>query len=183
MFSGMRYFATQLAGGFYLLGALCLGGFASAETPASTTNTPALQSLMSSPEMQKATAAVRRGDFRSAAPYFLDAAEHGNPLAQVAIGRMYFEGRGVPRNNLEALKWLKLVMDRNQEPTLSLAAGTLKDMSTASAHSTNQEDKMAGAAARLAPILADPYVRQFLRNYRDNMAHARIVTCVGMVCM
>jgi TPR repeat protein len=55
---------------------------------------------------QDATAAYRRGDYRAALALFRPLAESGNATAQVYLGNMYREGRGVAKDDEEALKWL-----------------------------------------------------------------------------
>ncbi len=56
---------------------------------------------------QEAAAAYRKGDYRTAHRGFLGPAERGNVLAQLALGVMYDEGRGVGRNDAEAARWFR----------------------------------------------------------------------------
>jgi uncharacterized protein len=49
--------------------------------------------------------ALLSGDARHAAPWVRSAAEHGLPAAQLRLGRMLLEGRGVPRDECEAFVW------------------------------------------------------------------------------
>lgn len=56
---------------------------------------------MSYPELR----ALLTGDPAHAAPWVRSAAEHGIPAAQLRLGRMLLEGRGVPRDECEAFGW------------------------------------------------------------------------------
>jgi len=47
-------------------------------------------------------------DYGQAAAWFRRAADRGHPGAQAAPGIMYHRGQGVPRNDIEAIKWLTL---------------------------------------------------------------------------
>ncbi|MDJ0949537.1 MAG: tetratricopeptide repeat protein [Alphaproteobacteria bacterium] len=51
-------------------------------------------------------AAFDRGDFEAAYREFLPLAQAGNRKAQFWIGRLYFEGKGVPEDGRKAAKWL-----------------------------------------------------------------------------
>jgi len=124
-----------------------------------------VQSLSSSPLMQKAVAAMQRGDSRRSAALFREAAVQGNPLAQVTLGEIYFEGRGAPQNTVEALTWLKKVIQRNQEPTRSMAEELLRHISTVLKNSPNHDEKGLGLLAALLPLIANPYAQKFGENY------------------
>jgi TPR repeat protein len=54
-------------------------------------------------------------DYAYAATWCRRAAEHGHPGAQAMLGVMYHRGQGVPRDDVEALKWLTLAV-RQQSP-------------------------------------------------------------------
>jgi hypothetical protein len=158
---------------------LCLHDVAAAETPPAMLNTPELRALTSSPAMQKGIAAVSKGDSRSAFAHFSEAARQGNPLAQVFLARVYFEGRGVPRNYSESLRWLKPVIARGQEPTFTAALQTFKSVIDAMRNSPNPENRARANAVLLENVLSNRYVQQYLKN----MANTKVLTCVGMVCM
>jgi hypothetical protein len=184
MFSRMRILQTFVAVGACLVATFCFSGVATAEMSASVWDTPAVQALTRSPMMQKALAAAHKGDIRTASESFHVAARQGNPSRSFVLGRMYYEGRGgVARSYGESIKWLRLVIARHEEPARSLAADTLQEMSTALEKSPNQNDKMAGVAAGVAPFFGNPNVQRFLKNYGENMAHSIILTCFGMFCM
>jgi TPR repeat protein len=52
-------------------------------------------------------------DYPQAAGWFRRAADQGHPGAQAALGFMYHRGQGVPRNDVEAVKWLNLAIWQN----------------------------------------------------------------------
>jgi TPR repeat protein len=56
-----------------------------------------------------ATFALERGvaepDYASAAQYFLQAAEQGHPLAQLALAELHHKGKGVPQDYPTAVRW------------------------------------------------------------------------------
>lgn len=52
--------------------------------------------------------AKRAGDFYSAFTIFEALAEQGYSPAQYFLGMMYYNGDGVPQNNIRALMWVKL---------------------------------------------------------------------------
>lgn len=57
--------------------------------------------------MEDARAAFERGDYASAAALFRSLAEQGRAAAQVMLGTMYDEGRGVPQDHVEAVNWYR----------------------------------------------------------------------------
>ena len=168
-----RSWATIAARALCVVGLLCASGSAPAQMADPPADSPAIKALTNNATMQKGIAAAHRGDFHGAASYFLEAARHGNPLAQVVVGQLYFEGRGLHKNNLQALQWLKLVIARNQEPTRSMAAGLLQNISASLNSSPDQRDRMLGLAASLLPLTANPYAQQWNRNMEKTI----IVPC------
>ena len=62
---------------------------------------------------------IQEALFRSASPpeetvkWYRERAEKGNAEAQLNLGKMYLQGRGVPQSNSEALKWLRRAADQN----------------------------------------------------------------------
>ena len=69
-------------------------------------------------------AAYDRGDYATALKEFTPLAESGVPTAQAALGAMYMDGLGVPRNIPEALRWLGLAADQGMAAA-QLRLGTL----------------------------------------------------------
>ena len=58
-------------------------------------------------DFQDGVAAYERGDYTTAFREFKTLAEQGNAKAQLALGLMYELGRGVPRDDAEAVKWYR----------------------------------------------------------------------------
>ncbi len=54
---------------------------------------------------KEGVAAYWRGDYRTAFREFKALTEQGDPKAQFALGVMYANGQGVPKNYHEAVKW------------------------------------------------------------------------------
>jgi TPR repeat protein len=59
-----------------------------------------------------AIAANERGDYATSLRLNLPLARQGNGLAQYYAGMIYLKGEGVPQNNTEAAKWLRLSADQ-----------------------------------------------------------------------
>lgn len=57
---------------------------------------------------QEGMAAYDRGDFAAAARWWRQAAEQGLAVAQLSIGRLYEQGRGVAQDSVQALMWVTL---------------------------------------------------------------------------
>ena len=55
-----------------------------------------------------ASAAYERGDYVQAMKIFRQLAENGHQWAQRRVGSMYAEGKGVPQDYQEAVKWYRL---------------------------------------------------------------------------
>ncbi len=53
----------------------------------------------------EAVAAYRRGDYATALREFRPLAEQGNADAQFNLGIMYYTGKGVPQDYVQALLW------------------------------------------------------------------------------
>lgn len=61
---------------------------------------------------QDAAAAYNKGDYATALRLFRLLADRGYSPAQNNLGRMYFDGRGVPQGYVEALKWFRLAANQ-----------------------------------------------------------------------
>lgn len=57
-------------------------------------------------------AAYEQGDYRTALQLLRPRAERGDAQAQAALGEMYYHGRGVPRNDAEAVKLFRLAANQ-----------------------------------------------------------------------
>jgi TPR repeat protein len=60
----------------------------------------------------EALEAYSAGDFKRACKLFLIKADQGDSYAQHSLGLMYSEGRGIPRDDKEALKWFRLAAEQ-----------------------------------------------------------------------
>ena len=56
--------------------------------------------------------AYERGDYAAAAKEFLPLAERGNVIAQFNLGVMYHDGRGVPLDYQESVRWSRLAAEQ-----------------------------------------------------------------------
>lgn len=65
----------------------------------------ALSPLVSQSGYDGGKAALKRGDFVTAAHQFAEDARAGHPRAQLALGLLHAAGLGVAQNNAEATKW------------------------------------------------------------------------------
>ncbi len=52
-------------------------------------------------------AAYEKGDYATALRLLLPLAEQGDVRAQSAVGEIYYHGRGMPRDDIEAMKWFR----------------------------------------------------------------------------
>src|SRR3954468_412302 len=62
--------------------------------------------------IEDAGAAYSRGDYATALRLFRQLADQGRANAQYNLGVMYAKGRGVPENDVEAVKWFRLAADQ-----------------------------------------------------------------------
>ena len=65
---------------------------------------------------EDAVVAHGRGDYATAERLFRLLAEQGNAAAQFNLGVMYNDGRGVPQNDAEAVKWFRKAADQGAAP-------------------------------------------------------------------
>ena len=59
-------------------------------------------------ELQRASAAYKKGDYDTALQTFKPLAEKGDMIAQFNLAKMYREGKGVPKDYKTAVKWFSL---------------------------------------------------------------------------
>jgi len=64
-------------------------------------------------DFEDGMAAYDKGDYESALSLFHTAAAKGSTDAQIMLGVMYENGRGVPQSDAEALRWLRLAAEQN----------------------------------------------------------------------
>jgi uncharacterized protein len=70
-------------------------------------------------------------DYATAANWYKQAAEHGNPNAQYALGILYYNGSGVPRDPVAAYMWFDLAIargDKMQPPISPQNAANYRDL-------------------------------------------------------
>jgi uncharacterized protein len=84
---------------------------------------------------------LEKGDYASAAAWFRKAAEQGLPQAQLQLGSMLKEGKGIPVDKAEAYFWLVLSYEAGNQT----AAESLKGLETAL---TNQQIEQAKSHVR-----------------------------------
>src|ERR1035438_1730651 len=63
--------------------------------------------------------ALKRGDYALAAKEFLADATQGNAVAQYNLGTLYHDGRGVPKDFNEAVRWFRLAAEQGTAPGAS----------------------------------------------------------------
>ena len=59
-------------------------------------------------QFEDAATAYTNGDYATALREFRSLADQGNAVAQYNLGRMYYDGQGVPQNFAETLRWFRL---------------------------------------------------------------------------
>jgi TPR repeat protein len=62
--------------------------------------------------LEDAIAARDRGDYATALRLFQPLADNGDAIAQLILGDMYRTGRGVPKNDAEAVVWYRKAADQ-----------------------------------------------------------------------
>lgn len=67
--------------------------------------------------LEEAVDSYRPEDYARASEFFLPLAHRGNAAAQESLGFMYAEGRGVPRDYVQAYMWLYLSLSRSESGT------------------------------------------------------------------
>ena len=65
-----------------------------------------------SADFQKGVAAYKSGDYATALREWKPLAEQGDATAQSNLGLMYQKGKGVPKDNKEAVKWSRKAADQ-----------------------------------------------------------------------
>jgi len=73
-------------------------------------------------DFKKAWQAYERGDYATALSEWRTPADHGIARAQALVGRMYYVGKGAPRNYAEAAKWYQKAAEQGDTEALSLLA-------------------------------------------------------------
>ena len=177
MFSRLRLSATLALSQACLIGGLCLSGAAAAQTAAPSRDAPEMRSLLT-PELLQAKAAFQAGNLSRAAALLRSATQHGNSLAEAMLGRMYFEGKGVPKNPSEGLRLLNQVIERHQEPGTSIAIETLNGLKASAQSNGAKDERDAVMMGEIRKALQNPLVREYIRR----QGNTRWVTCGEFAC-
>jgi len=67
------------------------------------------------PDFQEGTDAYERGDYETALKEFRPLAEQGHAQAQVNLGIIYSQGRGVPKDSVQAYRWYTLAAGQGDD--------------------------------------------------------------------
>ena len=86
-------------------------------------------------------------DYKQAVKWFTKAAEQGQALAQLILGRMYWLGTGVAKDFVEAYKWF-LLAGMNGEDVSEAKALLKKDMTPAQIATAQRKAKEYSELAR-----------------------------------
>ena len=68
-------------------------------------------------DFEEGLEAIQRDDYPAAALWFRMAAEQGDAPAQFNLGVMHENGRGVPKNDAEAVAWFRRAAEQGYAPT------------------------------------------------------------------
>ncbi|SVD93974.1 uncharacterized protein METZ01_LOCUS446828 [marine metagenome] len=71
-----------------------------------------VQNAFQNAEHIKGYDAEKRGDYQEALKWYQLAADQGIVNAFVSLGRMYHDGRGIPKDSKEASKWFRLAAEK-----------------------------------------------------------------------
>ena len=63
-------------------------------------------------DFQKGLSAALAGDYATAMQEWKPLAKQGDAFAQYNLGAMYYNGHGVPQDNIEAVKWYRLAANQ-----------------------------------------------------------------------
>ena len=74
-------------------------------------------------DFEEGLAAAQVGDFLTALQEWEPLAASGDPRAQFGLGLMYYNGQGLPQDDIEALKWYQLAAEQgHSDAQLNLGA-------------------------------------------------------------
>ena len=85
-----------------------------------------MSSGTASADFQKGLDAYNAGDYATALREWRPLANRGNARAQNNLGHMYYNGEGVPQDDVEAVKWFRLAADQGNNS----AKGNLRNIET-----------------------------------------------------
>lgn len=123
-----------------------------------TSSQDSAQSILG--DVQAGVHAYDSGDYATALAKLKPLADSGQPLAQVFLGLMYYEGKGVAQDYTQAFEWNNRAADQG-EPMAQLGLGVLYG-----AGQGIQQD-LVQAYMRFSLCLDDPGVGANCRKHRD----------------
>ena len=121
--------------------------------------------LASANEFTDGERAYARADYARAGAIFSRRAERGDAAAQTYLGYMYAQGRGVPRDDVEAAHWLRRAADQGY-PAAQFLLGQMVDKG----HGVKQDFVEAEVWLDLAAAHAEPKLRDYWARIRDAVA-------------
>jgi uncharacterized protein len=71
-----------------------------------------MPAMVSAQDFDAGLDAFVAGDFATALHEWIPLADHGDAVAQFQLGRIYYNGLGVPQDFVEAMKWFRLAADQ-----------------------------------------------------------------------
>jgi hypothetical protein len=81
--------------------------------------------------MEEAGEAYKQGDYATALHELRPLAEQGNIAARLYLATMYEDGRGVPRNYVQAYKWYSLTASKDDLTTIIFRIRIAEQMTSA----------------------------------------------------
>jgi len=85
-------------------------------------NLSTLLDLLALDTGKKAKAAYDKGDYETARKLYLKRAQHGNSDAMLPLAFMYSQGKGGPLDNIQAVRWFRVLADRG-DPAAQFGMG------------------------------------------------------------
>ena len=79
-------------------------------------------------DFEAGMAAYKRGDYAMALREWLPLAEQGNEKAQAVLGGMYYMGRGVQQDDVNAAMWLDLAARQGDQSAARLRNHAISEM-------------------------------------------------------
>ena len=74
-------------------------------------------------DLEQGLKAFEEKDYKTALDILHPLAEEGDPQAELALGRMFERGQGVPQNNSEAFKWVIRASEKQHTEAMLTLAG------------------------------------------------------------
>src|SRR5206468_3559631 len=110
-------------------------------------------------------------DYAQAIKWFQRAANQGDLVAQMGLGGCYWEGRGVPKNRVEAYRWLNLAAAQNAEGVAKRGVEAAAKARDALASEMTGDE--VAEAQRLSGAFVPRKESQATARGRDNLRHRK----------